>query len=45
MCPDITFESFDALWQPLAEKQWEKYKKFLLCDENTRYKRENKCQQ
>ena len=43
--PDITFESFDALWQPLAEQIWEKYKNCLLCDENTRYKRKNKCQQ
>lgn len=43
--PDMTFESFDALWQPLAEQIWNKHKNCLLCDENTRHKRKNKCQQ
>lgn len=43
--PEMTFESFDALWKPLAEQKWEKHKNCLLCDYKIRHKKDkNKCQ-
>lgn len=34
---DVNVDTFDLLWKPLAEQQFEKYKKYLLYNERKPY--------
>lgn len=34
---DVKIDTFDLLWKPLAEQQFEKYKKYLLNNERKPY--------